>query len=419
MPEASPFQSFFLGGFECSSHRLPSGRRLDLIAATGHDRHAAADYARLRERGISTAREGIRWHLIEPNPGRFDFSSVRPMNRAAREAGIQVIWDILHYGWPDDLDVFGPHFVARFARLARAFAEFLTAEGCEIPWFVPINEISFLAWTGGEVGLLNPFARGRGNELKLQLVRASIAAIREIREVIPAARFAHVEPIFHVIADPERPREAPDAEAYRLAQYQAWDMLSGRSCPELGGRPEYLDVLGVNYYPWNQWIFEGPGAAGTNIGPDHPGYRPFRDMLRENALRYRRPLFVAETGTEGDDRAEWLRRVGEEVHAALLSGVNVVGLCLYPIVNFPGWDNDRHCQNGLWDYADESGNRPIHEPLAHELARQQRRLDPHATMSRAVAGRHEVRPRPSHSRESLGGPRREVPASNLWPESRP
>jgi polysaccharide biosynthesis protein PelF len=301
LPAEPPFSSFFLGGFECSTHRLACGRRLDMIAATAHDRHAAADYARLREHGIRTAREGIRWHLIEATPGRFDFRSVRPMLHAADEAGIQILWDVLHYGWPDDVDIFGPQFLGRFARLARRFARFLADEGHDAPWVVPINEISFLSWTGGEVGQLNPFARSRGFELKVQLVRASLAAIREIRDVVPAARFAQVEPIFHVIADPARPHEAPAAEAYRLAQYQAWDMLSGRLLPELGGRPEDLDVLGVNYYPWNQWTYQGPTAAGTTIGPEHEGYRPFRDMLRENFDRYGRPLFVAETGTEGDD----------------------------------------------------------------------------------------------------------------------
>ena len=47
------------------------------------------------------------------------------------------------------------------------------------------------------------------------------------------------------------------------------------------------------------------------------------------------------------------------------------GLCLYPIVNHPGWDDDRHCTNGLWDYADEAGHREIFAPLAEELKHQQ------------------------------------------------
>src|SRR5437773_9436671 len=32
------FKSFFLGGFECSTHRTTGGKRLDLIASTAHDR---------------------------------------------------------------------------------------------------------------------------------------------------------------------------------------------------------------------------------------------------------------------------------------------------------------------------------------------------------------------------------------------
>ena len=38
----SLFRSFVQGGFECSTHRRRDGRRLDVIAASGHDRHAAA-----------------------------------------------------------------------------------------------------------------------------------------------------------------------------------------------------------------------------------------------------------------------------------------------------------------------------------------------------------------------------------------
>jgi hypothetical protein len=52
------FQSFFIGGFECATHRRQDGRRLDLIAATHHDVKAAADYRRLAEHGIRTVRDG-------------------------------------------------------------------------------------------------------------------------------------------------------------------------------------------------------------------------------------------------------------------------------------------------------------------------------------------------------------------------
>ncbi len=48
-------------------------------------------------------------------------------------------------------------------------------------------------------------------------------------------------------------------------------------------------------------------------------------------------------------------------------GVPVEGICLYPIVNHPGWDDNRHCHNGLWDYPNEAGEREIYVPLAEEI----------------------------------------------------
>ena len=47
---------------------------------------------------------------------------------------------------------------------------------------------------------------------------------------------------------------------------------------------------------------------------------------------------------------------------------------LDPILNHPGWTNDRHCHNGLWDYPNESGGRELYAPLAKELRRQMRSL---------------------------------------------
>jgi polysaccharide biosynthesis protein PelF len=365
-PLPSLFRSFLLGGFECATHRRRDGRRLDIVAASRHDLYAAADYARCRALGIRAVRDGIRWHRIETAPGRYDFSLELPRVRAARDAGVQVIWDLCHYGWPDDVDVFRPEFVERFAGFCRAFAELLADTGDDVPFFAPINEISFLAWAGGDVGYLNPFDCGRGPELKAQLVRAALAGIDALWSVDRRARIVHADPVIHITAHPERPDDVEAAELYRLAQFEAWDMLAGRRAPHLGGAPAYLDVVGVNFYCHNQW-HHGAGP----IDRAHPAYRPFRELLREVYDRYRRPLFVAETGIEGDLRADWLRYVGGEVRAALADGVPVEGICLYPIVNHPGWDDDRHCHNGLWDYADDGGGREIHMPLYHELRRQQ------------------------------------------------
>jgi beta-glucosidase/6-phospho-beta-glucosidase/beta-galactosidase len=363
---AQLFDSFFLGGFECSTHHLKSGRRLDEIDATQHDRFAREDYLRLQAQGILTARDGLRWHLIEKKKGEYDFSSLLPLIKASRETGTQVVWDLFHYGWPDWLEIFTPEFVESFRLLAREFARLWRSETDDILFASPINEISFFSWAAAEVSIFNPFVKHRGNELKAQLVRASIAATEELWAVDSRTRITQIDPMINVLpADPNNSRQRKGAEAYRLSQYEAWDMLAGRRNPELGGAEKYLDIIGGNYYVHNQWIFEG-----SFISQDNPRYRPLRDILNEVYQRYKRPIFIAETGIEDDLRPSWFRYVCDEARAAIELGVPIEGICLYPIVNHPGWDDDRHCYNGLWDYPNSDGERPIYGPLSEELQRQ-------------------------------------------------
>jgi hypothetical protein len=144
--------------------------------------------------------------------------------------------------------------------------------------------------------------------------------------------------------------------------FEAWDMLLGKARPELGGSGTTIDVIGVNYYDRNQWW-----NFGETIRPGDSGYRPFHLILKEVFERYRLPLFISETGAEDDDRPEWFRYIAEEVRRAIQIGIPIQGICLYPILNHPGWEDDRHCFNGLWDYATPEGFREIYEPLAMEI----------------------------------------------------
>lgn len=372
------FRSFFLGGFECSTHRRLDGRRLDILAATGHDHHAEANYRLLAAAGIRAVRDGIRWHRIEVGPGWYDWSSVLPQLRAARAAGVQVIWDLCHYGWPDDLDIWSPAFVDRFAGFAAAAARLIRSESDAIPFFCPINEISFLAWAGGDEGYMNPFARGEGERLKVQLVRAAIAAVDAIRAVDHRARFVYAEPAIHVTAAAPLAEEHEAAERRRLSQFQTYDMLSGREEPGLGGAPAYLDIVGVNFYPHNQWY-----QGGSTIPLGHHGYRPLHQILAEFHARYGRPLLIAETGAEGSARPSWLHYVCAEVRQACANGVPVRGICLYPVLDYPGWDDERPCEVGLLTARGPAGTGRIHQPLMDELTVQRHLMDREGSRERA------------------------------------
>ena len=375
-PDAPLFQSFFMGGFECATHRRRDGARLDVTAATRHDLCCLEDYTLLASAGIRTVRDGLRWHLIETAPGVYDWSSFLPMLRAAHAAGTQVLWDLCHWGVPDDIDLFSDDFSSRFADFAAAAATLIRAEnlraGITAPQiYCPVNEISFWAWVGGDEEHFHPWASERGGELKVQLALASIAATRAVRAVDPDARFIQAEPIIHISLDDEDEGYHPDEEievaAHIAGQFEAWDMIAGLRDPELGGAPELLDLIGVNYYWNNQWVHNGDRTP-----PGHHLHRPLHLLLSALWERYRRPILISETGAEADSACAWLGYVTAELRQAQRLGVPILGLCLYPVMDYPGWDDDRHCYCGLLEASEDWTTRSLRPELAGEIQVQDR-----------------------------------------------
>ncbi|MBX3206095.1 MAG: hypothetical protein KF764_13565 [Labilithrix sp.] len=367
----------FLGGFECACPRIAGGRRLDLLATTRHDAFVAEDYARLRNLGMTACRDGAPWALVE-RAGRFDFARFAPMVQAARRHGVDVVWDLTRFGWPDDLDPFGAAFPVRFGRYASAFARWLSMETDRRALVAPVSQASFLAWAGGDVRVLNPFEAARGVELKAQLVRATIEAIEAIRLVIPGARFLQAEPLVDVVPSRERWRTRSRADADgALLQYQAWEMLTGRVWPSLGGHPRYLDIVGVDHDP-------SIAADATTVERAGVRPRPLAKVLLEVWQRYGRPMIVSETGGAGVDRAPALRAVSAECVAALRGGCELHGVTLYPIVSHPRWVDERPHRDGLWTDADEAGHREPDPDLLGEVLEATPRLEAaRATMLRA------------------------------------
>ncbi len=375
------FASFFQGGFECSSHRRRDGVRLDLIRATGHDRHVRQDYRRCSELGLCTVRDGLRWHLIEGSPGRYDWSSWMPALEAAEESGVEVVWDLFHYGSPDHLDQAAPDFAQRFTDFALAALDVRESVTRRPPMVCPLNEINFLSWAvdDGYFPRVGPDERGW---FKRQLVSAAIAASRAIKARWPGSTIIGAEPLIHVAPHDRRPATVRAARENLDGMYQAYDWILGMAEPELGGDPSLIDVIGVNFYPHNQWYFKGP-----TIPLGHHEYRPLSGMLADMAERYGKPLSITETGAEGSGRVAWLHYVCDEVREAIARGTRVEGICIYPVTAYPGWDNSRHCDVGLFSTVVADGERHVYQPLADELQRQRANFGGGACSSKAEAVR--------------------------------
>ncbi len=374
------FNTFFLAGFEGTTGYNKNRQWIDEVVATQHDRFVQDDYARLRAIGIGAVRESVRWPLVDRR-GRYDFSSLNPVIQAAREHEIEVLYDLFHFGYPDDLDLFSNTFSSRFADYSYAVARYVAANTSGVCYFAPVNEPSFLAWAAGEAGLFAPHLCGRGWELKVRLIEAAIQGINAIWSASSATRIVNIDPICRIVTRSLKDEAHAEVEAFNSAVFQGWDMLSGRLNPELGGSPKHLGIIGANYYWTNQWEV---GNSGSPLLDDDERRWPLNKLLTSVWRRYGAEMLLTETAHIGERRGDWIRELATEVEDLITQGVPINGVCLYPIIGMHDWHSTEEWPRmGLWDLV-RKGDRLDRVPVVEALQafREARRLEERHTMTR-------------------------------------
>ncbi|KFE99184.1 hypothetical protein IX39_00410 [Chryseobacterium formosense] len=351
----NPFDSFLMAGFECADHQNAFGDRVDLYRASGHDIYLADDYELLSKFHIKTVREGIRWSSVETIPYQYDWTEVENIIRVSQEKGIQVIWDICHFGYPDDLTPLHPMFARRFSHLC---SEFVKKARSIIPInqpliVTPINEVSFISWLGGDVRGTSPYCIGQGWEVKYALMKAYIEGIEMMKMIDSSLRIMVTEPLINIVSNSQDPLDILKADKRNIEQFQVHDILSGAICPELRGKPEYLDLIGVNYYYNNQWINETHEVLLWTDNPPHPTYKSLQTQIENVFVKYGRPIIISETSHPGEDRKKWIDSVATDCCRLLQSGIPLLGCCIYPFIDRPDWDNLSHWHHsGIYDIYD-------------------------------------------------------------------
>lgn len=372
----NPFHSFWMAGFECTDKLNAFGNRVDLLNTTGHLQLMDEDYKRLSIFEMGTVREGIRWSQVEKTPYHYDWSTVEKMIRHGMENNIQQVWDICHFGFPDDLTPLHPMFPRRFASVCRAFVQFFRSIDSESTLIItPINEVSFLSWLGGDVRGTSPFCVGQGWEVKYRLMKAYIEGIEALKEEDPTVRILTTEPLVNVVA-PENanPEQVRVAAAIHEDQFQVTDILCGLRCPELRGKPEYLDILGYNYYYNNQWMACTNEVLTWTKNPPDEKFIPLHRLLSFVYDRYKCPIVLTETSHPKEDRPQWIEMIARECALVIDAGIPLWGVCWYPIVDRPDWDHLNYWhQSGLWDGEFDPNNiqRILHLPSAKALVKAQ------------------------------------------------
>ncbi len=375
----NPFNTFWMAGFECTDKLNAFGNRVDFLQTTGHLDLIDEDYKRLHDFNIATVREGIRWSQVERRPYVYDWSAVATMIKAGKSNNIQQVWDLCHFGFPDDLTPLHPMFARRFAALCKSFVRFyrcLSPKDTLI--IIPINEVGFISWLGGEVCGTTPYCKGYGWEVKYNLMRAYIEGIEAIKETDASVRILTSEPLTNIVAQfYATPEQKADAILKHEYQFQVTDILCGRMCPELRGKPEYIDMIGLNYYYNNQWVCDTLESLIWKNDPLDERWKPLNNLITEVYHRYHKSIVITETSHPEEDRALWINMIAEECASVLTNNIPLFGVCIYPIIDRPDWDDliTWH-HSGLWDIAVEkkSLERILYHPMAEALKSAQKAI---------------------------------------------
>lgn len=363
-------KTFIHGGFECSSH-IQNGQRLDLIETTGHIRWVRNDYKALSDIGVKVVREGLLWNKVD-NKGRYDFSNYLPIVKAANEFGMEVIWDFCHYGFPDDLTTDSEDFIERFENFAIEAYLFLKENLDSDIHICLMNEPSFLSKNLEENSEFDSSRLGCSKSLgniKRIICKAIIDTSKILKSMGPITLY-HIDPLIHIAYKDEELRE--EVRWMRETQFESLDIVLGRIEKELGGEESLVDIIGVNHYPYSNWWH-----GGEMISQNNPFYHSLSKQLSYVRSRYSQPIYISETGMEGPERSDWVDYVVNEVR----NFDDVIGVCIYPITDYPGWADNRYCDCGLLSYPNEDGIREIYEPLKNSIQKALTQVDRGAIIS--------------------------------------
>lgn len=377
----APTSFQWLAGIEDTFITAPSpktGRTLDEYELTEHYARMDEDLGLFVTLGLRSVRYGIPWHRINPAPGVWDFGwADRPFERLLAR-GIQPVVDLVHYGLPGWIDgaYVNPQFPAHMAAYAGRIAERFRGR---IHVYTPLNEPRVTAWYCGRLGWWPPGRRSwRGFvAVMLGVCRGIVATAERLRAVDPEIVLAHVDATdLYAAATPELAVEAqrrqelvflaldlvsggvgPEHPLYR------WLLANGAGVEELAWFREHaiaLDLVGINLYPlFSEKQVLRDGGGRLRIRMPYASAAIVERLATLYWQRYRRPLFISETASEGAvaRRLTWLEDSVAATARVRAGGVPLVGYTWWPLFALVTWGYREGRkpppaylrQMGLWD----------------------------------------------------------------------
>jgi dTDP-4-dehydrorhamnose reductase len=397
-------------GPECTVNRV-GDRFSDQLESSGFARRLD-DLDRLASLGIKRLRFPLLWERTAPeHPDAFRWEWADARIERLRRLELAPIAGLLHHGsGPRYTNLLDPAFPQLLADYARAVAERYP----DIDAWTPVNEPVTTARFSGLYGLWYPHRARDASFVRalLNQIRATVLAMRAIREVNPRAQLVHTDDLGYVHSSP---RLRYQARFENVRRWLSADLLTGRVGPDhrlwpylrkFGASEKDLqffidepcppDVVGINCYVTSERFLDDrvalyePQLRGGN-GRDRyadveaarvhgPHIGGFEARLREACQRYGLPVAITEVhlGCTREEQLRWLHQAWQTAQRLRQQeGLDIRAVTAWAAFGTFDWDSlvthDRgHYESGLWDVSSGEPRPTALATLASQLARGQK-----------------------------------------------
>ncbi len=349
---AAGIENTFIGQTERAGERV-----LDEFDLTDHYRYWREDLDRVASLGVRALRYGLPWYKIETQPGKFDWDWSDRAIAYAAEKGIEIIFDLMHYGVPLWLEnqFLNTDYEKYVADWAYAAADRYRDT---IRYHTPFNETLICSEFAGLNGIWPPYLRGSDGQVKIirNIARGMTLTIDAIRAARTDAVIVQVDAAGEVL--PGTP-ELAELAALETAKTFAgsdlvvglvdgqhslvdWFLKNGMSEGDLDwfrSKRQEIDIFGTNYYSEMSVsrldIWHGKPAKTKFPG----GAAGMIRSIEAFASRYGKPVMLTETSLNGTvpQRAAWLAESVAACKQARALGLPLVGYTWFPVFDLIDW----------------------------------------------------------------------------------
>ena len=351
-------------GFECTLNRVDERYQDQLLP---NERDMRLQCMRLLPAlGITAFRYRIAWE-DETTP----WSHYEEDMEFFTANNIAPILGLVHHGsGPAHSSLLDDNFAVGLAeharRVARAFPD--------VTYWTPVNEPLTTARFSALYGHWYPHERNEASFWRalLNQIDGTIAAMREIRAINPAAKLVQTEDLGTTYGT----AASEDQAAYNnQRRWMTWDLLSGRVVP---GHPfynrlcrmgfeEYLqkisdapcppDIIGVNHYLTSDRFLDHRVARYPQETVGANGYKSFADVEAVRVLatphqglehvlsdawdRYHIPVALTEchNGCTREEQMRWVRDAWKSAEQLNAAGKQIVAVTIWTLMGARGWSN--------------------------------------------------------------------------------